>query len=340
VLLLLLAAALGSPQDPPKVTYEDSGEFRLLALDLERRFKGRLRFFDKIPKKDVSISVRDAGYFQALDALCRAHGEVTYFPRGMDGGTGERLKLFSQPWVEYPASYDGHFKIALISMMRTVRSTAAGDQADVQSDVVLFGPPWISVTQHSGSRMDWKIEEALSKDGRDVRAPIQQDAGPVEVWLEGGNPTQGNYESEVLSFLDFKTTEGLKSLKGVVKLTYAESRLVRISVKEGSAVRLPQGRLVVESVGKIEDDWRIVVSFKPDAAKNAPYLPAVLEQSAFYEGGPELGLQLNFPWRQRTIDIRIGDLAVLPSWIDFRARMTEHVVDIPFRFTNVAFRKE
>jgi hypothetical protein len=101
VIVFLGAAALllapqdePKPKDPPKITFQEKGDFVFLVKDLEDKFGGgRIGIRAKIPSKDVAISVRDAGFYEALDALCRAHKEATYCPDSDDGPGGRGSPL-------------------------------------------------------------------------------------------------------------------------------------------------------------------------------------------------------------------------------------------------------
>src|SRR5688572_5410636 len=79
LLLFLLIGALGaSPQEPPRITLEKSGTFKSLVSEVGAFFGVKLSVRDAVEDKPVDLRVREAGLLQALDALCRAHGAVTY----------------------------------------------------------------------------------------------------------------------------------------------------------------------------------------------------------------------------------------------------------------------
>ncbi|HEU4334286.1 MAG TPA: hypothetical protein VFT32_07300, partial [Candidatus Eisenbacteria bacterium] len=202
-----------APKDPPKVTYEDTGDFRLLVLDLERRFQGRVRFGKGIPSKNVSISVRDAGYFEALDALCRAHKEATYYGGDPEFSRKEPLTASRGEWIEYPAVYSGHFKLALVSMMRTAVSKPEGEVHRVDAGLVLFGPPWLSLSWIAGTHVDWSIKEARDAAGR----AILEEAGDRH-WYEdhaGTDPAVdlgGNVSAHTVRLRNFDLDKGIKTL--------------------------------------------------------------------------------------------------------------------------------
>src|SRR5262245_45105616 len=170
--LALLVPALQdppAPKEPPKATVKESGDFRLLVKELELKFGGRIRFTGKIASKDVSVSVADASFYEALDALCRAHQEATYYEPDVDDWTPrEQSPIRPGTWVDYPSCYSGHFKVAVVALAREARSGPDGDAQRAMASLVLFAPPWLSVTWPSGARTDWTVEEAKDSGGRDV----------------------------------------------------------------------------------------------------------------------------------------------------------------------------
>jgi hypothetical protein len=353
IALLALLPAWGAPQDPPpakdppKVTYEDSGDFRLLVMDLERRFKGRARFEKGIESRNVSISVRDAGYFEALDALCRANKEATYIRRVKDESTEEALRLSPVPWIELPTSYHGHFKAAVVAMVRTVRATPKGDEADVQVGVALFSPPWISLSYYSGSGVNLVVEEAIDSGGRDVR--ISEENMPALVFDDNYTLNLQGPVCELTTRLkDVDLSKGLKSLRGTFKVTAADSRVARMEAKEGSVLETPFGRLTVDGVKEFDRDgesarWRIALSFAPKEKledRGEP-LSQVLERRVSYDGIPYYSQwsPLELAWKGTSLRVETAPMARAPRWIEFKLRGPEREFEVPIRFTDVVLRE-
>lgn len=350
VILLFIPVAPqdpATPTDPPKVTYEDSGDFRMLVKELELKFGGRIRFGGKVPRKDITISVRDAGFYEALDALCRLHKEATYFGDHDWGMNREQLTIGAGSWVEYPAAYHGHFKVALTSMMRTLRTSPEGDAARANASLVLFAPPWIQVGWSSGTVVEWAVDEARDAEGKDVRTPGDQRFDVDRIGLDFRSHYAGNLSVHSIGLRDLDLTKGLKVLAGKVKLTAAETKVERLAAKAGESVEIPQGRLVVDSVTEQESDgdatsYRIAVTFKPKDAKadESSKLERILERRARTDGGQGEWLHVDFPWQGRTFEIQTHHRVDAPSWIELRVRISERVHEVPFRFKDVAFRGE
>ena len=331
-----------APKDLPRVTWEESGDFRVLVKDLEDKFAGRIPLGVRIPRRDVKISIRDAGFFEALDALCRAHKEATYFtPRGEGLGT-ERLTVVPGPWVEYPASYHGHFKTAFVSMMRTARTSPEGGGARVDAAIVLFSPPWIPVSWASGTEVEWTVGEARDADGRDVLAPPERGPGADRIGIYVDAVRGGNAESFGVGLRDFDLDRGLKILAGAAKLRAVESRAVRVDAEAGATAEIPQGTLTVDSVRELDksDDtttWIVTVTLKPNDASRGLKLDRVIAPRARHDGDAGMGSLIDLPWQGWTFNVRTWRAERAPAWIELNVRIAERVIEIPFRFTDVAF---
>ncbi len=350
MIVMLLLAALAVPQDPPakqdhpKVTYEDSGDFRLLVMDLGRRFDGRIRFGKGVPQRKVSVSVRDAGYFEALDALCRAHKEATYFPSEAHDEISDRLRIVSGPWVDYPSSYTGHFKVALTSMMRTVRSSPEGDTSRSEAALAFFTPPWIETSWASGARLVWSFEEARDSGGRDLLEPEMRAPEP---WLADRmafvmESRRGHdFASTRSIFLrDFELSKGLKLLAGKIILSVPEYRVVRLAAESGATVDIPQGTLAVTAVDKEEEEsiWTIAVTFKPKEATSKVSLRdgQFLASQVRYDGGSREWTHITL--NESSFEVETSALKGAPKWMELRAILARREVEVPFRFADVVFR--
>lgn len=345
---LLLPLALGTPQepptpkDPPKVTYEDSGEFRLLAKSLEFKFGGRIFFGRKIASKEVSVSLKDAGFYEVLDALCRAHKEATYFGSDEPGPRTDNLTVSSGTWIEYPVSYHGHFKTALVALMKTTRSSPEGDAARVEAELVVFGPPWIPLSWASGAKAEWKIEEACDADSRDLKLSGKEEAGDERIGIRLGMQRSGNFMYDTPAFRDFDLDRGLKSLVGTVKLRTVESRPARLALEVGESADIPQGKLKVAAVKEMESrgdetSWMVTVTFTPAEASKEMTLDRIIGRRARFDGERGQGARVEIPWRSLSFDIEIPGTKRAPKWVELSVRTAERVFDVPFRFADVLF---
>src|SRR5262245_47767001 len=111
--MLACAAAFLQADDSPKITIDAVGSFRDHLREIQRQ--SREKFHSESPEGDVTLRVKNAGFFEALDALCRAHGNMTYLT---DVHSDEPLQIESGLWIEYPAVYSGSFKVAVLGVAR------------------------------------------------------------------------------------------------------------------------------------------------------------------------------------------------------------------------------
>lgn len=345
LILLALAAPqdLPDPKDPPKITYEDSGDFRLMVKDLEHKFPGRIRFRGRIPSKDVSVSIRDAGFYEALDALCRAHKEATYFLEEELHHESNELTVVPGPWIEYPSTYHGHFKTALVGLLKTRRSTPEGDEARVEAEVVLHGPPWISLTWESGAAATWEISEARDADGRDVLASDGLRSGDERIRIGLDMNRTGNLTTHSVALRDFELDRGLKIFAGKATLKTHDNKAVRLEVEAGAAAVIPQGTLTIDSIKELErsereSGWMISMVFKPNAASKELKLDRIIGGRARHEGDRGQWGRVELPWEGRTFEVETLSMKRAPKWIELNVRTRERTFEIPFRFTDVAFR--
>lgn len=336
------------PKDPPKVTYEDSGDFRLLVMDLERRFKGRVRFEKGIPSKEVSISVRDAGYFEALDALCRAHKGARYIELESYDARLDETVVGPGEWIEHPSSYSDHFKTAILSMTRMVYRAADGNGARVTLTLAAMAPPWIPLSDSSGATSEWKVDEARDKEGKDLLAgPVERYAGDraqVGTFTRSGENSQVHF----LTLSDFDLSRGLKVLAGTVKVRTAEARVERIAVEEGLSLEMGAGTLTVEAIAKDRDlqrderAWKISFSFKGNPAKDdrPNLIQRTFEGRLRHENGKGEWIRFSIPEVGHTFSATTSALPSAPAWVEFRIRGEERLLEIPFKFVDVSFKEK
>jgi len=331
------------PKDPPKVTLDETGDFQALVQELAGKFGGGVRLRRGIPSKDVSVKVRDAGFFEALDALCRAHKEATYCPVDEESDR-EDFILAPAPWVEHKASYHGHFKTVLLSMKRHVQATPRGETTHAQVDIATFVPPWLSLGGVSGTVLGKEIGTAVAADGRDLRLPENEDLPDDDMDVSDTPFFRGRVAHRRIYLRDFDLSKGLKSFSGTMTFRSVESKVVRMACGKGTSLELPKGRLSVDSVTELEkagdkNSWRIAISFTPnEKSKEDPVaLPDVLLEGVMYDGSARWS-RLDLPWKGSSFMVETNPLDRAPAWLKFKLITAEREHEIPFQFSNVAFR--
>jgi len=163
---------------------------------------------------------------------------------------------------------------------------------------------------------------------------------------EGDSPDSDYMHAFSNRLKDFDLDKGLKSLSGSVKLTVANTEVVRIAVEAGQSAAVPGGRLTVDSVteqGKDEQGtvMHIALTVTPDAeAKNRiKSLDSLFERNMRCEGSTSGWRYLDLESRGLSFEIETEPLKRAPAWVELRARIAERVVDIPFQFTDAKLPK-
>src|SRR5262245_18779211 len=96
--LLLAPQEKPGPKEVPKISLDKTGDFHALVKELEEITGGPIKLGRGIESKAVSIKVKDAGFYEALDALCRAHKDATYCPEDDDYTDRHDLAVTAAPW--------------------------------------------------------------------------------------------------------------------------------------------------------------------------------------------------------------------------------------------------
>src|SRR5436190_3428437 len=176
--------AVACLQDHGKVTLEKSAPIDVLVAEIAKATGGNVAVDPDADRKAVRIDLKDAGFFQALDAVCRAHGGVTYVDKNYGGPSG-RVLVRDGPWLEYPSCDSGPYRVLVSEIGRFTQSSSVGERAWSRVFLVLLGPPWIGVSEQAGAEAEFIVEEALDADGKDVRLPAGEPELVVRAELLG-----------------------------------------------------------------------------------------------------------------------------------------------------------
>ena len=161
---LLVLLALAAAQEPGRINIERTGTLDEIAEDLKARSGATFRVDEKVDRKSFAVKVEGAGFFEALDAVCRAHGAARYLnhPTGPEEG---KIDLLPGLWVEYPSSYFGDFKVIVSELTEHKAELPVGSKRWARVYLVLLGPPWLSVKDSTIPKSNWTLEEAKDADG-------------------------------------------------------------------------------------------------------------------------------------------------------------------------------
>jgi hypothetical protein len=328
---LLSALLLGALQDPARVTFEKSGSCRALAEELSKAFRESVQVDKELEDKTVELKVKDAGFFQALDALCRAHGALTYVEEEFRDRKKREMVLRSGTWVDYPTSYWGHFKVQVASFIRLKTRSERGEKSWVRVELEVFHPPSLSV----GYLEKFDITEALDGSGKDVRA---QDEEPSELVRFEGSGGYLHSQSRETYFRDFDLAKGLGKLTGSISLDTARRVPVRVALDVGSKTETPAGAILVKSVEEIKtangSRWMVVIKYEPRDPKpgrlNEPFESMVRfdDEQEHYESIS----------RQGEVEIKTWNEGPRPKALFLIARADPAKVTLPFSFKDVVFK--
>src|SRR5579862_4763154 len=125
--VLALGSLFAALQEPPKLTLERSDSVQVLAKEVATFFSEK-----------VGLKIRDSGFLEALDALCRAHGDMTYREKDPPGTAGD-WSLIPGAWVDTPSSYSGPYRVSVLSFTRTTHRSESGLGSSVR---VKLGLSW------------------------------------------------------------------------------------------------------------------------------------------------------------------------------------------------------
>jgi hypothetical protein len=302
---------------------------------------------DAIEGKQVKVSVRDAGFYETLDALCREHGEVTYFrPRSLSLG-GPELRLWPVDWINYPTCYADHFKIIVSHVLRTRQHSGDSEGKWANLGLVVFSPPWLDVTLLAGTKVKWSLDEIKDRDGKDLTFNDEVALTRLCVDVQGEeNSRSGNLRSWSARVQDFDPCKGLRILSGKIQLDVAESTLVRVPAEVGQSVEIPSGTLTIDSVlehekGITGSRWRIAVSFKPTKVDSrvGPGLASVLESRVRYDGREKEWDYIEVRLKRSSFEVMTQPLDHAPAWFELRVRDRERHIEVPFKFQDIAIKK-
>jgi hypothetical protein len=239
--------AMGAP-----VVVSVKAEKRPLAEVLEemRKSSGQPLLFKELPADPVTVALDATPFWQALDAVCKAHGGAMWRV------VGREIRVEKKPYRDVPKVYRGNL-VFLFDRMTATTYTQGGASLQIEGAVA-----WTK-----GSRPEQAtLEVEALEDDKGTKLKQEQGAfGGVFVLSEpGGEEAAVDAErlSDPITFYDsvmpHEDAEALAVFKGTVKVLYAleRRRVVKIAGPASAAGQEhPAGELKV----KLED-------FKVDGA--------------------------------------------------------------------------
>lgn len=331
LLLPLLAPLPALAQDGPgedRITLEAKGRFSAVVERFERATGCRVPLDPAVEDREVDVAVRNAGFFEALDALCRAHGDAGYLERPFNPDRFEpALPLLPGAWRDYPASSSGDFKVSVLHFLRERVRSDRGDSARVRLHVGVFTPPHLPPTRPG--QVEWSLTEVRDADGKDVLPPRgERPLGP-RIQLSTSFDRSHRFQGTALDLSDFDLDRGLSLLKGEASFRVFAGEEVRVPLEAGRTVESPGGTLDVRSMEPLgPGGWKIVLEGDPDRFLGRARVHRL-------DGWCVLA-----PGERGTIEARTPPLAAKPEWITLRARGKGLPVQVPFELKDVRFGKK
>jgi len=332
LLTLACAASFLQADSAPKITIDATGPFRDHVREIQRQ-SGE-KFSSESPEGDVTLRVRNAGFYEALDALCRAQGNMTYLS---DVLSDEPLQIQSDPWIEYPAVYTGSYKIVALGFLRFKMGSEDEERSWARVHLGLFVPP-SAHTGRFGPEARWSCLEAVDSTGASVLPAANGE--PRERIVLAALPRLRCSAAQGILLKDFDTAKGLRRLAGKVSVDLAQLTEVSLPAEAGKTAQTPQGTLTVKSVAEFEKSdtgstWRVALEYTSKdrpGPSHAPVDPDIKIDGEWAMGGWE-DIEAGKPFEVKTW--RAGQR---PKVVLVRIRTGTRTVDIPYEFKNLAWK--
>ena len=339
---LAVLALLAAAQDPPRVSLDRTGSL----ADLAQAFSeatGTPVVIDenvKLDPKPLTIKVADVTFFEALDALCRAHGNIRSAapPYGAEEGG---VTLRPGPWADYPSVYTPDAKVIVSEYAAFNAVTSAGSQRFGRVYLSVLGAPWLRVQTGPGAKPTWTLDQALDADGKDLLVP-PRDPEPAQTVDLIYSPRfwKGNSTSRVFRLRAFDPDRGLQVLKGSVSLSVSATKEVEIPLAVGKSVDTPVGKLGVDAVREPDataafPTWRVAFTLKEP--KPGTSLRQAFEGRFRCDALPGRVYLLTLPKDGVSFEAVIRGPQNLPPSLKIMVRDGDRRTEIPFEFKNVRF---
>jgi len=338
VIRILLAVLLLAPaQEPEKIRLDHQGTLTEAAESLSTATDATIKVLDDVDPKSFAVKIDNAGFFEALDAVCRAHGAVAYIQGSVAPYEGQ-VELRPAPWKEYPSSYWQDFKVVVTEVAGFTSAVSSGPERWTRVYFSLLGPPWLAVRERTRAASWWDIDEALDADGNDVRAAANSEPAQRVDFVFHGSLTKGNLISRVCRFKAFDVDKGLKSLKGSVQLTAEIPKEIEVPLAAGKTVETPAGTVTVDSIQEFEPQaWRITLTLTP-ADKIRSLGQAFDSRHRFTgKGFDNRVYTATLPRDGWTFSYVLRRVPVAPESLRLLARTGEQKIKVPFAFKDVRF---
>ena len=332
LLLLACAAPLVQAEDGPKITIDATASFRDHLVEIQRQSRER-NFSSEHPDGSVTLRVKNAGFYEALDALCRAHGNMSYLS---DVLSDEPLQIETKPWIEYPCVYTGPYKIVVVGLARFKMRAEEGEGDWTRVHIALFVPPSAS-TRRFRPAAKWSCREAIDASGASVLPPSDDD--PRELAVLAEKPQLAGAACHGILLKDFDTAKGLRSLAGKAEVEIDTLTELSLRAEPGSTVETPQGSVIVKSVSEFEKSdagstWRVTLEYTPkDRTKSES--PFDSDMKIDGEWADTFGVVVE---PGKPFEVKTWRVVPRPKAVVLRLRTGTRTVAVPYEFKNLVWK--
>ncbi|HLY08778.1 MAG TPA: hypothetical protein VKW04_05645 [Planctomycetota bacterium] len=336
--VLALGSLFAALQEPPKLTLERSDSVQVLAKEVATFFSEKVVVHPDVLDKKVSLKIRDSGFLEALDALCRAHGDMTYREKDPPGTAGD-WSLIPGAWVDTPSSYSGPYRVSVLSFTRTTHRSESGLGSSVRVKLGLSWTPSFDIGRVFAENT-LSVTSALDPSGNDVRwgknrlddlPAVQVDTEPL---LHRSLVVTGRLQ-------DFDLAKGLGTLEGAVQVDVRRVSELRVPLVAGTKVEAPLGSLVVQALTEVKRDgksslWVASLQFEPRKSTPLPTVRDAFDDQARFDGGERFYLG-EVGDHERDFEAKTNDGDPRPKELILNARGASERMKIPFSFRNIVF---
>lgn len=275
----------------------------------------------------ITLRLKGASYWQALDALCRAHGGINY-PKRMFTDD-----LESRRWVDVPTVYRGPLRLHVYDTAR-VREIRYPDRAD-RTEVTIVAQWLPSFAQKPG---EFVITKAEDSDGTSLLPMVKVDPGfdlaadhRAAAWLFPLRPTRAK------SIRRLEATWTLTCLDRLQEVRFEKPAKSVGAAKDVGPIRVELSDYQMEhgthqfsirlSFGpaKVSKEWKDSLEVVPLASRMALRVGVDGKKRLVWKSGEGAD----------HVEFKTFGLQAVPEEIVVRVGADLRTVEIPFVFENV-----
>lgn len=336
-------------QDNPKISLDvKDREFGAVIEEINRQARCSVPVDAAVRDRKVTLSLKDAAFFEAIDAACRAHGDATYFrlSRREAWDDEKKFQIASGGLADLPSSYSGTFKVVVWGMQEVRALTLSGEHAAVHVGIAIFAASEFPLEWDQGSKVVWTVSEARDGEHRPLSFEGKADLRESRYERYRASPElefQSNACGSTLMFGRFDIDRGLALLKGKVELQVPATVEVEVPLVAGTSVEVPQGKVLVEGIHEYQKSsagtqYRITLSFESAKKTSFLELDKVFQKRISIDG--EKPSYTSFNGLKNTFEVETSWLDGPPKKITLYCFGRKQKLTVPFELKNVRFKKD